>query len=292
MTNEIILASNTLEHKGFPKFLIGMAEKHPASSVYMTGDLLNIFPEPGEDLEGSMHYEIFGDVLKVELDRLVGTGFQNIHESVFIEHLNHMFQPFGKHYDRCHEMGWKRYETMFSAIDDMMSAFPDFSLVVVPGNMDYPDMLRLMEAKFAWLKILDGDFITINGVSLAGVGGNPNNLMPFRGSAEISPYEMAPAEYLRRLKRLKKSDVLLTHVTAMECDLLMSTFKESSIKMVISRAPFNFKAEPGNYRGALQVNQFEDKRCVSVRPFDYPRNEYFVLHVGESLDLKTEIWEG
>ena len=67
---ELVLVSNVLEHAGFPDFVRAVSKAHPNASILSTGDFLNVFPEPGEDLRASIFYELFGGAIDTEMDRL------------------------------------------------------------------------------------------------------------------------------------------------------------------------------------------------------------------------------
>lgn len=284
---QLILATNTLEHARFPDFVVDMGVKHAGASIVIMGDLLNIFPEPGEDLENSMYFKLYGQELIHEMQRLVDTNFKDVASSLFISRLEEMFLPLGKHYDNCLSMAQQRYDTMFEAIAEK-GKVPE--IIVCPGNMDYPDFLHECAARYSFLKILDNNHIDVAGLKIGAVGGNPNDAHPFRGVAEISPYEMHPKEYERRLWHMKGVNVLLTHITPIESDELLAFTQKSSVEMVISRAPFNFKAKPGFYRGALEKRKISEKALVFVRPFDVPKNDYYVLDLTKKLNLTMETW--
>ena len=66
MKKKLLLLSNLLENINIEKFIEKARDQLSSFDFLVTGDLLNIFPEPGEDLQGSIFHEIFGgDLLKV-----------------------------------------------------------------------------------------------------------------------------------------------------------------------------------------------------------------------------------
>ena len=62
---KLVLASNILEHPAFARFLQSAVARVPDAAICVTGDLLNVFPEPGEDLQGSIVHELYGGELIV-----------------------------------------------------------------------------------------------------------------------------------------------------------------------------------------------------------------------------------
>src|SRR5689334_7620239 len=94
---KLVLVFNLLENEAFPDFLRATAGAHPDADILCAGDLLNIFPEPGEDFAGSMFHEIFGARVVDEVRRLVETGFSAADDSWLVEPLRDMFLPGGAH---------------------------------------------------------------------------------------------------------------------------------------------------------------------------------------------------
>ena len=268
-----ILTSNSLEHFRFPSFIQAAGEAFPDAQFILTGDLLNIFPEPGEDLGGSIFAEIFGDMIFDEMDRLVRTGFKNPADSSFVPYLKQLFYPTGDFYEKGKQVAYHRYVKLFSEFQKVLGHHQFF---YIPGNMDYPQLAAQAAQGIGQIMQLDWEVMVKDGVKIAGLGGIPHSAHPFKGVADISPYELADEEYGRRLQTLKGVDVLLTHVSPEESDLLKNYIECSSLKMLICRAPFDFSKE-GDYRGALECSQFGNTPVIKVRPFDYPTNEAIVI---------------
>ena len=102
--------------------------------------------------------------------------------------------------------------------------------------MDYPLISERFLRHYPNIHQLDGIAIDCDGVQLAGLGGVPNTVHPFRNVVEISPYEMTESEYERRLNRLWGVDVLLTHISPQEYPPLLHFVQNSPLKMLICRA--------------------------------------------------------
>lgn len=279
----MLLASNILEHPGFFEFVAEtLPRKHDKngapSSLLITGDLLNIFPEPGEDLLGSIYCEIFGDMIVPEMERLVTTRFQNIEQSAFIDPLRSMFLPTGAAFNKAQEKARHRYHTFFEKLNRALGAHACY---FIPGNMDYPFISAsiLGDSSEIPSKIhqLDCQVVEIDGVRVGGLGGIPNTAHPFRQVVEISPYEMTEIEYQRRLQALWGVDVLMTHLSPEEYPPLLDFLHSSPLKLLICRAPFNFR-RASDFRGKLELQSMEGnagKGIMQVRPFDFPKNKAF-----------------
>jgi hypothetical protein len=279
----MLLASNILEHPGFFDFV---AETLPnqrsgsesSASLLITGDLLNIFPEPGEDLLGSIYCEIFGDMIVPEMERLVTTRFQHIEQSAFIEPLRSMFLPTGAAFNQAQEKARQRYQVFFQKLN---RALDGHDCYFIPGNMDYPFISAslLGDSSQNSLKIhqLDCQVVEIDRVPVGGLGGIPNTAHPFRHVVEISPYEMTETEYQRRLQSLWGVEVLMTHLSPEEYPPLLDFLHNSPLKLLICRAPFNFR-RASDFRGKLELQTLTDhpgKSIIQVRPFDFPKNQAF-----------------
>ena len=289
---KIVLASNVLEHPGIASFLTAACRRWPASAVLVSGDLLNFFPEPGEDLEGSIFHEIYPDGLIVrEMDRLVETRFAAPDQSRFIAPLRDMFLPTGPNVAKTRALARARYQRLFATLDGAMG---NQRLYFIPGNMDYPRLADEAARQSRNLEMLDDDIVDLDGVRLAGLGGVPNTVHPFRGVVEISPYEMTEAEYGRRLNNLAGVDVLVTHVSPEECPMLRDFLEHTPLKLLICRAPFNFN-RVSDFRGALEIQKVGSKHVIKVRPFDHPENHAFVIDLAPDrlavLDVEVFRWE-
>ena len=123
------------------------------------GDLLNVFPEPGEDLEGSIFHEIYGQNLIVsEMDRLVRTRFHDLERSRFIDPLRDMFAPEGRNFNTARHMAHIRYEHYLEMISKSLAGA---SLYTIPGNMDYPDLARAATKNRPGITIADMEILII-----------------------------------------------------------------------------------------------------------------------------------
>ncbi len=284
---QLILASNVLEHKHFPDFMRDMRARHRGAWCVISGDLLNVFPEPGEDLCGSIFHELYGDVIVSGLDALVRDRFKSVKDSILLPFLRNMFLPTGSHYQQAKEIAQRRYRRLFDRIENARVLF-------IPGNMDFPRESEKCIIGRPNLVQLDQEILEISSYKIGGVGGIPNTCHPFRGLVEISPYEMHEEEYRRRLFALTGVDVLLTHLSPEESPALAEFLRDTPVKLLICRAPFNF-ARSSDFRGALQVHEVSGKSVVHVRPFDYPVNNYYVLNLApdslSSAQVTMHRWE-
>ncbi|WP_299407704.1 hypothetical protein [Acaryochloris sp. IP29b_bin.148] len=277
---KLILLSNILEHPGFPLFIRDIATQYPGITFLVAGDLLNIFPEPGEDLAGSIYAEIYGlDHLQAGMNELITTRFKQITQSRFIQPLQQMFLPRGTHFKTAQMLAHRRYNQFFTKIA------PDLHqnqcrLMFIPGNMDYPYLAQAATVPHREITQLDIDYLQEEGWKIGGLGGIPNTAHPFRGVVEISPYEMTEAEYQRRLHSLWGVDVLITHLSPEEYPPLAQFVQNSPLKVLICRAPFNFKRHH-DYRGALGQMQLHNKQVIYIRPFEYPTNHFYLLTLDE-----------
>lgn len=283
---KLILASNILEHPGFFDFLRAAGERYPSASFLVSGDLLNIFPEPGEDLEGSIFHELFGGrLITDEMNRLVKGRFADAKSSRFLEPLEEMFRPVGSRFEEASQLAEARYARMMKPL---AAALGDRSLYFIPGNMDYPRLAASAIAPYPRIRMFDHEVIVLDGVRVGAVGGVPNTVHPFRGVAEISPYEMAEAEYVRRLNSLWGVDVLVTHVSPQECPALKTFVVESPLKLLICRAAFNFNRD-SDFRGKLEVQDLAGKKVIQVRPYDFPVNHALVVEISRERLLPLEV---
>jgi Icc-related predicted phosphoesterase len=277
---QLILLSNILEHASFPDFLSDVSALYPGAKFLVTGDLLNVFPEPGEDLRNSIFYELYGEMIVPGMDDLVRNGFRNVQNSAFIDPLWQMFAPTGKNFKKTSVIATKRYRYFFDQVGKVFSnRLDEMVFLFIPGNMDYPYLSWQEICSNPFFMQLDNAVLEINGVKIGGIGGIPNNAHPFRKVAEISPYEMHESEYARRLHLLNGVDILLTHLSPEECPLLQDFLKISPLQLLICRAPFNFK-RIHDFRGELKMQIEQNKSVIFVRPFDYPVNNYAIINIG------------
>jgi hypothetical protein len=270
----LCLASNLLEHDGFFGFVRAVRREIPDALFLVAGDLLNVFPEPGEDLRGSMFHELFGgDLIVDEMNRLVRTRFAAPEQSRFVEPLRQMFLPAGSRHVEARELAARRYARYF---DGLQAALQGGQLMFIPGNMDYPYLAHHHAMLRPGLMPLDGDVVELACVRLAGLGGIPRSAHPFRGVAEISPYEMTDEEYARRLEGLRGVRVLVTHLSPDEHPALDRFVAESDLDLLICRAPFDFRRQ-SDFRGKLEIEQRRGKTVIKIRPFEHPENVAFVV---------------
>lgn len=280
---KLVLLSNILEHPSFPVFIRDTIDQYPDVTFLVAGDLLNIFPEPGEDLAGSIYTEIYGlDHLQTGMDELIQTQFKNIDNSDLIEPLQQMFLPLGRHYKTATALAYRRYNELFSQIGhhllDSQSRF-----LFIPGNMDYPYLAYKATVLHREIIQLESDYIRSNGWKIGGLGGIPETAHPFGGVVQISPNEMTDSEYQRRLQAMWGIDILVTHISPEEYPPLAQFIQHSPTKILICRAPFNFKKQ-SQYRGELQHKHLHDTLVLYIRPFEYPTHHYYVLTLEKGTD--------
>jgi len=290
----LILCSNILEHKGFTDFARDVLREHDGAWLLVCGDLLNIFPEPGEDLTGSIFYELYGDLIVDGMEELIKTHFKNIEKSVFIEPLRQMFLPRGAKYEAAKLIAKERYRRLFQRISLVLEkAGLSSRMIYIPGNMDYPLLGASLLKNHPRIHQHDQEVLKIDTIKLGGIGGIPNNSHPFRDVAEISPYEMPEAEYAKRLSELNGADILIAHQSPSETHLLRNFLKNTPVRLLICRAPFNF-TRAKDFRGQLAVAEEEGKTVIMVRPFDFPTNHYFTVDLpskaSENFQITQHTW--
>jgi hypothetical protein len=273
---KLILASNILEHRGFVDFVTDTSARHPDALFAVTGDLLNVFPEPGEDIRGSISFEIYNEIIEEGLHELIRTQMRKAGESVLLPVLRDMFYPSGIGFYKAKQIARTRYRDFFRKLEKALPFRPLPSFFYIPGNMDYPLEAAAELAQSQSIRQIDCEFLDLAGTKIGALGGIPNSAHPFSGIVEISPYEMHEKEYARRLNMLWGVDVLLTHLSPGESLAIDDFILHSPIKVLICRAPFNFKRDH-DFRGPLEVRTCHGKTVINVRPFDYPSNSYFVL---------------
>ena len=276
---KLILLSNILEHADFPKFLAEVSKQEPQALFVVTGDLLNVFPEPGEDLKGSIFYELYGDMMLSGMDELIANRFKNVKESPLVEPLFHMFSPMGQNYEKAKAIACDRYKQFFDQVRWLLKDTGRLRFLYIPGNMDYPFLSAIEVADDPRFIQLDHEAVLIDGVCVGGLGGIPNTAHPFRQIAEISPYEMHEAEYERRLSSLSGVRVLLTHLSPSESPALKQFLRTTPVELLICRAPFDFNRDQ-DFRGELCTYEEEGKSVICVRPFEGPENTYYEVELG------------
>ncbi|MGI9279418.1 MAG: metallophosphoesterase family protein [Endozoicomonas sp.] len=277
---KFLLASNTLEHFAFKDFIRAALHTHTNAHILFTGDLLNVFPEPGENLEGSIFFELFGDIMVREMKSLIHSRFRDVQNSKLTPLLKQMFQPMGDFSNEAKQIARQRYSSLFTELEESLG---EQNLWFIPGNMDYPDLAEGHTFNSTRLIQLDQSWFEADGLKVSGLGGIPNTAHPFRNVTEISPYEMCETEYLHRLNKMVGTDVLLTHLSPDEFPPLKDFLMETQARLLICRAPFDFRRQ-SDFRGALKVRDYADgKSVIMVRPFDYPSNQAYVLDLFQEM---------
>jgi hypothetical protein len=284
---QFVLMSNILEHPGFFDCVQAWVRQNPDTGFLLCGDLLNVFPEPGEDLLGSIFAEVYGDWIEPAMQQLIDTRFKQLDQSPFIDPLQQMFTPNGSNYTQASTIARQRYQRFFARLADALQEAPFY---YIPGNMDYPKWGLLATQPYDAIHQIDADILTMGHAKVGALGGIPNHSHPFKGLAEISPYEMAPQEYERRLWQLAGVDVLITHLSPEEYPPLLDFVRQTPLKVLICRAPFNFTRQ-SDFRGQLEVSREADKPIYKIRPFDYPHNRAMVIDLDGDLSKPVRFLE-
>jgi len=287
---KLILASNILEHPGFVDFVKDASIRHSNAAFVVTGDLLNVFPEPGENIEGSIAHNLYGHIIRQGLDELIRTGMRESGSSCLLPSLKDLFHPSGVGFYKAKAMARERYRHLFRVIEKSLKFLLGPRFFYIPGHMDYPLEAAAEIASCDHLRQVDQEILTIAGTKIGALGGIPNTAHPFRGVTEISPYEMHEKEYERRLNLLWGVDVLLTQLSPSESPALELFVRESPLRVLVCRAPFNFK-KAHDFRGALEAVTLYGKTIVNVRPFDYPKNDYLVLDLKNLESIQHFEWQ-
>ena len=272
---KFILVSNILENSGFINFLEDALVAYPDARFIVTGDFLNIFPETREQLQDSMFYELYGKSILDGMHKLNKFTFGFLKQSPFTTALQEMFFPMGEYHQKAQAMAMRRYEKMFSHFEAMLE---QNSMYFVPGDMDYPLLTECVTRRSSCFHSLDSRVITLDGTKFAGIGGTPNNLKPVRGMIDLTPNEMVPDEFTRRLNNLSGVDVLVTHVAPEESRELRDFIKKSQLKLVICRAPF-VKRGQENFRGKLETYTIKNTCVIKVSPFDTANHQVMIIDI-------------
>ena len=221
---KFILSSNVLESTGYINFLEEALVNYPEASFIVTGDLLNTFPETREQLQDSMFYELYGRLILDEMDKLNTSMFRINRTSPFSKPLHEMFSPLGEYYQKTQTMAVRRYERMFSHMEAILG---QNKMYYIAGDMDYSGLMECVTRGSSCFRSIDCKVITIDGTTIAGVGGTPENIKSVPGIIDLAPNEMAPAELNRKLKTIWGVDVLVTHVCPDESSELRDFIKKS-----------------------------------------------------------------
>lgn len=269
----LILAANTMENPHFAHFIRDAGDRYEHAAFIVCGDLLNVFPEPGEDLRGSIFYDLYGELLVKEMRQLSRDRFASVEQSGLLAPLKEFFSTTSAAYQRARAIARERYQTMFTAWQEALGAH---HLYFIPGNMDYPDLAWELTHALPTIHFLDGDIVTVEDCQFAGLGGIPNTIHPFRYVAAISPYELPETQYSQRLAHLHGAKVLITHLSPQEWQPLQQFIWDSPLQLLICRAPFSL-VPTGSVRGPLFHEVSHGKTILRVRPFDYPHNPAYVI---------------
>ena len=281
---KFILAANILENNKFINFLEDALIAYPDAGVIATGDFLNTFPETREHLQDSIFYELYGRLVLEEMDKLNQAKFRMLRQSPFAKSLQEMFLPMGEYYQKVQQMAARRYEKMFSHIEAILG---QNNMYFVPGDMDYPTLAECVTRRSSCFHSLDFKLITLDGTQIAGIGGTPENVKPIPGVVDLTPNEMATAEFKRRLKRLWGVDVLVTHIAPEESGELRDFIKKSPVKLVICKAPFQRKNQE-NFRGKLEISTIKNTQIIKIRPFETVKHRAMVIDISKgNFDLQA-----
>lgn len=287
---KFIVCSNTMEVPHFYDFIAAAVVQEPDAAFLVCGDLLNVFPEPGEDLEASIFFDLYGELIVEEMERLRATRFGDLANSRFIKPLRDMFAVGGASYEAARLKAAARYEALFDQLARALSGRPFF---VIPGNMDYPDMLRAHCDEHPNMFYLDGDTVTIEGICVGGVGGIPRSAQPFFPHVDISPYERSDDDYARALSAVHSADVVLAHLSPSESPQVESFVREGTVKSFVCRAPFELTRRTGSCRGTSRMDFVDDTLLIQARPFEPAGNHAFVVQMGAEAvpDVTVFTWQ-
>jgi hypothetical protein len=233
-----------------------------------------------------MFHAIFGARVVDEVRRLVETGFTAADDSWLVEPLRDMFLPEGRIARRALALADARYARIFAGI---AGALAGRSFYFIDGNMDYPALSRERAAVAPGLVPIAETVVTVDGITLAGLGGIPNTAHPYRGVVEISPNEMSEEEYERRLESLPAVDVLCTHLSPEEAPALGRFLDRGGARVLVCRAPFDFR-DARDFRGRNAIRRRGDAHVITVRPFEWPNGGAFVLDLAPGAPPHLEVW--
>ena len=287
----LILAANTLENPGFPSFVRDCTASHPDAAVLVCGDLLNVFPEPGEDICGSIAYELYGEQVREGLRRLHEQNFADAGQSPLVHILRQLFADPGPQRARAAALAAARYKKVFASLATTHRRAP---LVFIPGNMDYPQVAAQLLQRAQGITMLNGTQTLLGGLQLGGLGGIPSSAQPLHGIAPISPYELSDAAYEAQMRAIWGAEVVLSHLSPSESPALLEFVRRSPVRLLVCRAPFLLQ-QAGNCRGRSHFTWEAGKMIASVRPFDTPHNEAYMVDLegGETAAPTMQIysWE-
>jgi hypothetical protein len=284
---KLIVCANTMEVPNFYAFMAASGVEHPESAVAICGDLLNVFPEPGEDLEASIFYEIYGNLIVEEMARLRATRFDDIAASRFIGPLQDMFGAKGPTRRVAEHIAAARYEQVFERLRQVLG---ERHLFITPGNMDYPAMLALHCRRYPNMHYLDGSCVTVDGICLGGVGGIPRTSQPFHPTVDISPYERSDEDFAAAFVAVEAAQVVLTHASPAESPLVERFIEKGGAQVLLCRAPFELTRSTGSRRGVSRIHYQGNMLMVSTRPFEAQENHAFVVDIRDNRVPDIEIF--
>ena len=284
---KLIVCANTMESPHFYAFVAASGVQYPSSAVAICGDLLNVFPEPGEDLEASIFYEIYGDLIFGEMARLRSTHFQNIAASRFIGPLQDMFGAQGATRRVAEHIAAARYEQVFEHLERALNGR---HLFVTPGNMDYPDMVALHCRRRSNMHCLDGTHVTFEGICIGGVGGIPKSTQPFYPMVAISPYERSDEDFAAAFAAVDTAQVVLAHASLSESPAVQRCLQSIPCTVLLCRAPFELNRPTGSCRGVSRIHYQGHALMVAARPFETGENHAFVVDMRDNHMPDIEIF--
>ncbi len=276
-----------MEAPNFYAFIAASGVGHPGSAVVVCGDLLNVFPEPGENLEASIFYEIYGDLIVEEMARLRVSHFADVAASRFIQPLRDMFSPKGPTRRVAEHIAAARYEQVF---EHLQRALGSRQLFITPGNMDYPAMVALHARRYPNMHCLDGACVTIEGMRIGGVGGILRTSQPFYPIADVSPYERSDEDYAAALAAVQTAQVVLTHASPAEAPVIAHLLDAGAPTALLCRAPFEFEHAVGSCRGISRIHHHGNALIVAARPFEDYENHAFVVDLRDNRIPDIEIF--
>lgn len=271
----------------FYAFLAASGVEHPGSAVAICGDLLNVFPEPGEDLEASIFFDIYGDMMVEEMARLRATRFDDIAASRLMGPLRDMFGADGPTRRVAEHIAAARYEEVF---ERLRQALGERHLFITPGNMDYPAMLARHCRRYANMHCLDGTCETVDGIRIGGVGGIPRSSQPFYPMVDISPYERSDEDFAAAFSAVEAAQVVLTHASPSEASAVDRFIDNGRAAALLCRAPFDLERPTGSCRGVSRVHYQGNMLTVATRPFEPQENHAFVVDIRDNRVPDIEIF--
>lgn len=272
---KVILSANLLENIGYVNFLEDVLAQDPEANFLVIGDLLNSFSTNKEYLTNSIFYELYGRLVVDEMEKITKAIFRFKKTSPFSKPLREMFSPVGEHQQKVQTMVVRRYERMFSK---MQAILAQNTLYYLGGAMDYPEIINCITKGASCCCSLDNKVITIDGVKIAGISGIPNNARPMANILDLTPNEMVPAEYARKLNNILGVDILVTYVAPEQSKELRNFIKKSKVKLVICKAVDLVKKQE-KFADNLDVSMIKNTKIIKVQPFSLANHQAVVLNI-------------